>query len=287
MSSTEPHSHIFDAKPRLHYLEWNPAGRTTMILLHGNSANAWWWAPVASLMPPGVRILALDQRGHGDSEWVRPAAYSPIDYARDIAAFARHVSHPGEKPVVVGHSMGGIGALAFARHHGELARAVVAIDAALTSSKGRDRYLRRLKALPVVTYPDLETAQARFRLMPDDGAIAPESLLGIAHKSLARTDDGRWTLKFDRESFFGSDGIDVIETIKAITIPTLLVRAALSKIMTADAAAAARDSNPRVKLVEIPAAHHHVILENPAAVASILTEYLEQLPLEPSRYDAK
>lgn len=282
MSTSEPHSHIFDAKPRLHYLEWNPAGRITVILLHGNSANAWWWEPVARLMPQDLRILALDQRGHGDSEWVRPASYSPLDNARDIAAFSAHVSHPeahrGDKPIVVGHSMGGLSALAFARHHGELARAVVAIDAALTSSKGRDRYLRRLKALPLVTYPDLETAQARFRLMPDEGGIAPEILREIAHKSLARTDDGRWTLKFDRESFFGSDGIDALETIKAIAIPTLLIRAELSRIMTAEAAAAARDSNPQVRIVEIAAAHHHVILENPQAVASILGEFIAQLP---------
>jgi pimeloyl-ACP methyl ester carboxylesterase len=278
MSVGEPHSHIFDAAPRLHYLEWNPAGRVSVILLHGNSANAWWWEPIARLMPPEFRVLALDQRGHGDSEWVRPAAYSPLDYARDIAAFTAHAAHPGHLPIVVGHSMGGISTLAFARHHGELARAVAAIDVAIKSSKGRDRYIRRLKALPTVTYADLETAQARFRLMPDEGAIAPEILLEIAHKSLARTDDGRWTLKFDRESFFGSDGIDVVETIKAIAIPTLLVRAEHSRIMTPESAAAAREANPRVRLVEIAAAHHHVILENPAAVARTLIEFIAQLP---------
>lgn len=278
MSLSEPHSHIFEAQPRLHYLEWNPAGRVTVILLHGNSANAWWWEPLARLMPPDLRLLALDQRGHGDSEWVRPASYSPLENARDIAAFAAHVARLQDQPIVVGHSMGGLSALAFARHHGELARAVVAIDAALTSSRGRDRYLRRLKALPLVAYADLETAQARFRLMPDEGGIAPEVLRQIAHKSLARTDDGRWTLKFDRESFFGSDGIDPLETINAITIPILLIRAELSRIMTAEAAATARGSNPQVRMVEIAAAHHHVILENPAAVASILAEFIEQLP---------
>ena len=94
MSMSEPHSHLLDGTPRLHYLEWNPAGRVTVILLHGNSANAWWWEPVARAMAPELRLLALDQRGHGDSEWVRPAAYSPLDYARDIAAFTAHVSHP-------------------------------------------------------------------------------------------------------------------------------------------------------------------------------------------------
>src|SRR5262249_43962081 len=156
------------------------------------------------------------------SEWVRPPAYTPNDYAADLARFLDHALHGVERPIVAGHSMGGLSVLAFARRHRGRARGVVAIDVAITSSRPRDRYLRRLKSLPVVTYPDLETARARFRLMPDEGGIAPEILHEIAEKSLARTDDGRWTLKFDRDSFFGSDGLHVMETIEAIEIPTLL-----------------------------------------------------------------
>src|SRR5271156_257445 len=104
----EPHSHLLDGSPRLHYLEWNPRGTRTIILMHGNTANAWWWEPMARVIAPEYRLLALDQRGHGDSEWVRPRAYSPADYAGDIARFVAHVAPKGEKPVVVGHSMGGL-----------------------------------------------------------------------------------------------------------------------------------------------------------------------------------
>ena len=195
----EPHSHLLDGSPRLHYLEWNPRGTRTIILMHGNTANAWWWEPVARVIAPEYRLLALDQRGHGDSEWVRPRAYSPADYAGDIARFVAHVAPKAEKPVVVGHSMGGLNVLAFARSHPESARGAMAIDVAVTSSRGRDRYLRRLKSIPVVTYPDLATAKARFRLMPKEGGIAEEVLHEIAEKSLARTEEGGWTLKFDRE----------------------------------------------------------------------------------------
>ncbi len=172
---TAPHSHLLEGSPRLHYLEWNAHARRTIILLHGNSANAWWWEQVARAIAPEYRLLALDQRGHGDSEWVRPAAYSPTDYANDIARFVAHVAANAEKAVVVGHSMGGLNVLAFARNHPEAARGAMAIDVAVTSSRGRDRYLRRLKSLPVVTYPDLATAKARFRLMPKEGGIPEEA----------------------------------------------------------------------------------------------------------------
>ena len=274
---TRASSHLTDSHPRLHYLQWNPSGPTSVVLLHGNSANAWWWEPVAREMPSQFRLLALDQRGHGDSEWVRPAAYTPADYAHDLVEFLRRATRADDRPILVGHSMGGLSTLAFAAHHGNLVRAAVVIDAAITSSRGRDRFLRRLKSLPLVTYPDLDTARARFRLMPNEGHIPAATLQTIAEKSLVATADGRWTMKFDRESFFGSDGIDVARTIADIRIPTLLVRAGMSRIMTAEAAAAAAESNPLARLVTIADTHHHVLLENPPALVKVLEEYIDQL----------
>ena len=274
---TAPHSHLLEGSPRLHYLEWNPDASRTIVLLHGNSANAWWWEPLARVIAPEYRLLALDQRGHGDSEWARPVAYSPADYASDIARFVQHIAPNAEKPVVVGHSMGGLNVLAFARRHPESVRGAMAIDVAVTSSRGRDRYLRRLKGLPVVTYPDLATAKARYRLMPKEGGIPDDVVLEIAERSLARTDEGRWTLKFDRESFLGGDGLEVLETIKEIRIPTMLVRAGHSRIMTAEAAEHARASNPQTQLVTIADAHHHVILEKPAEVARVIEEFAASL----------
>jgi esterase len=273
----EPKTHLFDGPPRLHYLEWNASAPRTIILLHGNSANAWWWEAVVREMSREFRILALDQRGHGDSEWVRPAAYTPAHYADDLAKFIAHVMRSGEKPLVAGHSMGGLSVLAFAAAHHQAARGAIAIDSAIISSKGRDRYLRHLKALPVVTYPDLETAKKRYRLMPNEGEIAPEILSEVAERSLARTDEGRWTLKFDRESFFGRDGLDVLGALKAIAIPTLLVRAEKSRIMTVEGVEHALAANRHAKLVTIPGAHHHVLLEKPSMVARAIEDFASSL----------
>ena len=205
---SEPLSHFTGSGLRLHYLEWNPGARRTIVLLHGNSANAWWWQPLAEAMSAtDCRLLALDQRGHGDSEWVRPPAYNPLEYARDLARFIAELRR--RVRFVAGHSMGGITALTFAAEYPGVARAIIAIDVAVTSSERRNHYLRRLKGLPVIVYPDFETALARFRLMPKEGNIAAATLRAIAEKSLGRTSSGGWTMKFDRESFLGSDGVDV------------------------------------------------------------------------------
>lgn len=268
----EPISRFLAGTPRLHYLEWNPAGARTLVLLHGNSANAWWWRPMAQVLSgTNLRMLALDLRGHGDSEWVRPPDYSPAGYADDLARLIQAAGAEGE--IAIGHSMGGIAVLAFAIRYHRLVRAVAAIDIAITSGPRRNRYLRRLRTIPTISYPDLATAKARFRLMPNEGAIAPERIAEIAEHSVQRTIGGSYTMKFDRESFFGSDGLDVAATIAEVRIPLLLVRAECSRIMTAEAAANASRSNPLVEVVTIPNAHHHLPLEAPESLAGALQQF--------------
>jgi pimeloyl-ACP methyl ester carboxylesterase len=272
--------HYLDAEesslgPRLHYLAWNPNAERTLILLHGNSANASWWQPFADAIAPGFRLLALDQRGHGDSGWVRPPAYGPRDYAADVRRLI--LSLGVKRPILIGHSMGGINTLAFAQTYGELVEAAVAIEVAVKSTRRRDRYLRRLKSLPTVTYRDRETALARFRLLPEEGDIPPEVLLRIAEYSIRCNPDGTWTMKFDRESFFGRDGLDVPAAIALIRNPLLLIRAAHSRIMTEDSARAAAASNPAAQLIEIPGVHHHLIIERPDLVAREIEAFIARL----------
>jgi pimeloyl-ACP methyl ester carboxylesterase len=259
--------------PPLHYLEWKARGVDTLVLVHGNSANAWWWRwTVDALDGRYERVVALDLRGHGDSGWVSPPDYSPPAYGKDIARVIQALGI--DHPVVAGHSMGGIATLAFAERFPALPRAVVAIDVAVSSSPRRNRYLRHLKALPTVVYPELSTALSKFRLMPQEGTIAPEVMTEVAERSLGRTTTGGYTMKFDRESFFGSDGLDVAAAIRRATVPLLLIRAELSRIMTVDAAIAGAESNPLARLATIRGAHHHLPLERPAELAAELLRFM-------------
>jgi pimeloyl-ACP methyl ester carboxylesterase len=270
-----PRSGFIEGEPRLHYLEWNSRSRRTLVLLHGNSANAWWWQPMASAIDAeyrDYRMIAVDLRGHGDSEWVRPPNYSPGAYATDLTRVIAGLKL--DRPVVAGHSMGGIVVLDFVSRNPEAVRAAIAIDVAVTSSARRNRYLSRLRALPTVSYPDLRTALSRFRLMPAEGDIPAEIIAQVASHSVGRAPDGRYAMKFDRESFFGSDGIDVPTAIYNIRTPLLLVRGDRSRIMTAEAADAAATSNPRAELVTIPG-HHHLPLENPAGLGRTIFAFAE------------
>jgi pimeloyl-ACP methyl ester carboxylesterase len=113
--------------------------------------------------------------------------------------------------------------------------------------------------------------------MPREGDIPAEVLARVAERSLGRVAGGGYTFKFDRDSFYGSDGIDVLETIRLVRVPLLLVRGGRSRIMTAQAAQHALQLNPLVRLAVIEDSHHHVIFERPAALAALVEEFVREL----------
>src|SRR5919106_1158464 len=94
---------------RLHLLDWGGEGRTPLLLLHGFTGSAHAWDTLAIALQPHFRVLALDQRGHGDSD---PAdVYSPIAAFDDIAGVVDQLGLT--KLVLVGLSMGGRNAMYF------------------------------------------------------------------------------------------------------------------------------------------------------------------------------
>lgn len=89
----------------LHWVEQGPESGPTVILLHGLSDSWFSFSRVLPLLPPSLHVIALDQRGHGDSE--RPAAgYAPPSLADDVIAFMD--AHGIARAAIVGHSMGSL-----------------------------------------------------------------------------------------------------------------------------------------------------------------------------------
>src|SRR5687768_9779870 len=70
---------------KLHYLDYGNEGRTPMLCLHGGGAHGHWFDYIAGSFTADYHVRALDLRGHGESAWTEPAAYSFDDYAADVA----------------------------------------------------------------------------------------------------------------------------------------------------------------------------------------------------------
>jgi pimeloyl-ACP methyl ester carboxylesterase len=112
---------------RLHGGEWNPSGATTVVALHGITANHRIFAPLAAALPQH-RLLAADLRGRGASRTL-PGPWGINRHAEDVAGLIT-ASAPG--PVVlVGHSMGGFVAAATVRQFPELVSGLVLVDGGL------------------------------------------------------------------------------------------------------------------------------------------------------------
>src|SRR5262245_53117160 len=111
---------------RFHFTEWGEPGAPELVLLHGGNQSCHSWDLVSLLLSDRFHVYALDQRGHGDSEWSRELDYSMDAMAADIVAFigGQHLVDP----VIFGHSMGGRVTLHVALEHPELARALVLVD---------------------------------------------------------------------------------------------------------------------------------------------------------------
>src|ERR1051326_6209720 len=97
---------------RFRYLEWGNPTADPIVLLHGFSSTAAAWTGVGEALSGEYHVVALDQRGHGQTEWDPQARYTDDQYAADARALVQHLGLA--QFTLVGHSMGGSIAFTYA-----------------------------------------------------------------------------------------------------------------------------------------------------------------------------
>lgn len=118
---------------RLAYREYTGEGRP-LVLLHGVASNARIWLPVVPLLAPRFRVLAVDQRGHGQSD--KPSSgYDFATVVEDVRQFIETLEL--KRPVVAGHSWGGNVALELAARHPEHVAGLVLVDGGFMEMSAR------------------------------------------------------------------------------------------------------------------------------------------------------
>lgn len=262
---------------RFYYREW-PSTRTdapTLVLLHGYTGHAHSWDHFAAAMSHGYRVLALDQRGHGQTQWAPATAYDTMEMVEDLDAFVRALGL--ERFALLGLSMGGIVSFAWAgRRPASLARLVIVDIAPEIDVEG----LKRIQAGVVRSdvFASREEAFARARA---DNPIPPE-----AHQryrvdySLMRMQDGRFTYRYDRalrDPKSPRKGIPAEEGWRLVTniaVPTLLVRGELSDILTRPVAEKMATAIRDCRLVEIAGSGHPVPLDKPEEFLAAVKTFL-------------
>jgi pimeloyl-ACP methyl ester carboxylesterase len=257
---------------RLHYRDWGNESAPPLVLLHGLSSHARSWDTLARALRDRYHILALDQRGHGESDWAEE--YSAARRVEDLEAF---VPAMGLKRFnLLGLSMGGICAYGYAARRPETLDRLVIVDIAPTlESGGITRIFSGAEAKSVFGDPEEAVAQARAANPRADEEEQRHRTLS----NLKQTVDGRWTWRYDPANFTQNrsrasqpDPEATWASLRNITCPTLVIRGAVSDLLSPATAERMAATIPDCRLIEVPDAGHSVPLENPAGfIASVKT----------------
>jgi pimeloyl-ACP methyl ester carboxylesterase len=258
----------------LHALEWTRPGAPGLCFLHGGSAHSHWFDHVVTPFVERYHVLALDQRGHGESQWPRPPAYATEDFVADLLGVMDAMGW--RRMTGVGHSMGGANAIALSAWHPERVDKLVIVDSRPSIPAERLGVMHERGARALRTprrHPTVDSAVASFRLLPRETVADPALLAHVARAGIVRREGG-FSFRFDPSANGSRRPHDLWPHLSKITAPTLLLRAALSPVLTADMAEAMRAAIPNVRFVEIPGAYHHVTLDQPSAFVAAVSPFL-------------
>ena len=272
-----PREHTAEARGlSFHYVEWGEATAPPVVLLHGLSAMCRIWDRLAAALQDRYRVIALDQRGHGDTSWPAEPQYSTDDYVGDLEAL---VAMWGlDRFVLGGLSMGGMNAIAYTARHPEQVSHLLSVDIrpSFNADKRPNRDQDRRTAEQ--GHPILPSLDAAFIARKLTHPQTPDSSVRhhVQHQ-LKQLPDGGWTFKQDpRVSYYWRPS-DLWADLPKIDVPVLIVRGGQSPVLPADIAERMRGAFPKAELVTIEEAGHTVPEDRPeefiAAVESFLARY--------------
>ena len=260
---------------RFHYTEWGEPTAPPLVMLHGVTGHARTWDEEAAALASRYRVLALDQRGHGDSEAPTDCDYTVEAMCGDLAAFVDAIDLP--RVAIVGLSMGGRVAIAFAGQAVARVERLMIIDIGPDIAPAGVFRVATLMAKSPELFPSLEHALAFHRIT---NPLFSEAMLLHRVRHGTKPVEGGLTWKYDRglrdavRSGSWRDPIDLWPLWRAIACPILVVRGGDSDVLSVEIAKRMVDENANTRLVEVPGAGHAVPGDQPAVFRRLLDEFL-------------
>ena len=243
--------------------EWNrdvtsAAQRPSILMLHGGGQNRFSWKNTGQILADhGMHVIALDARGHGDSDRAPAAEYTVDAFARDVL----HVLDEIGRPVaLIGASMGGLTSLLVADLAGpEKVTSIVLVDVVPRFETDGGARIRDFMLQHVHGFDSLdEAADAIAGYLPH--RKRPSNLDGL--KKNLRHRHGRWYWHWD-PAFLATPGDDVFVNVERLeqaaanlTIPILLIRGKLSDVVSAEGVQDFLTKVPSAEFVELSDAGH-------------------------------
>jgi pimeloyl-ACP methyl ester carboxylesterase len=276
---------------RLAATVWGHSTDPPVVLLPGGGQTRHAWnATARRLTAKGWRTVALDARGHGDSDWAIDADYTVEAQVDDLRRVVTSLDRP---PVVIGASRGGLTALvAVAEDPPTFARALVLVDVA---PRLEPAGIERIRAF-MTSRPDgfeslEEVADTIAAYHPE--RPRPRDLDGL-RKVVRQRPDGRWVWHWDPAYIWRKPPADptaahptdasvLTDAARRVTIPTLLVRGHQSDVLSQEGAAELRRLIPHARFADVAGAGHMLAGDRNTVFADAILQFMTSLAKEPAR----
>ncbi len=261
------------------YRQFGPVSASGIVLVHGGAAHARWWDHIAPLLAIGRQVVAIDLSGHGDSS--ARENYTLDCWADEVLAVAADAGITGP-PIVIGHSMGGFVALRTAGLYGSQLAGIVVIDSPVQEITPEQQAARDSRAFgPKRVYPTAEAALSRWRPVPDQ-PVLPYIAEHVARTSIEPVPGG-WSWKFDPAVFGRSQATPALLHHLDCRVAIFHAEHGIVPPQTTELM---YDKLGRLApVIEIPAAGHHVLLDEPIAlvtgIRTLLSDWDHSLPVPP------
>jgi esterase len=258
---------------RFHYADWGGGG-PPLVMLHGLSGHARTWDDTAAPLSGDYHVLAVDQRGHGDTGWAPEYGFAPM--AEDLLGFLDALDL--REVTLMGLSMGGIVSFVFAAAHPERVRRLVVMDIGPEiAPAGAANVASVLAAKDTFSSEDEAFAQARAsNPRPTDVRVRHR----VSH-NLRALPDGTLTFKYDKtlnnpRNLFDFTPGQLWQAWRAVRCPVLLVRGDDSDVLATETAQRMLAENPSASMASVPQCGHSITLDNPDGLLEVVSPWLAQ-----------
>jgi pimeloyl-ACP methyl ester carboxylesterase len=257
---------------RFHFTEWGEPDAPPVVLLHGGNQSSHSWDLVSLHLSDRYHVYALDQRGHGDTEWSRDLDYSMEAMASDVVAFL--ADQQIEDPVIFGHSMGGRVTLDLLLAVPDAARAAILVDVGPELSPEGVKVVGDFVARNI-EFDDLDVFLDHVERY--DPFRTREHIERTVKYNLLRRIDGKYVSKADHRRIQGGFRNLGLGDVTTVSCPILLVRGGESHVLLADAAERFIEALPNGRMVTVPNVGHNVHGGNTPGFLEAITPFLASL----------
>ncbi|WP_321338033.1 alpha/beta hydrolase [Breoghania sp.] len=258
-----------------------------VLLVHGGGQTRYSWAATAErLADDGMTAFVIDQRGHGESDWVEGGFYRFRDYASDISAVAQSIRRDdGMPPVAIGASLGGIASTLAQGAQGDLLRALVLVDIVpRMDPDGVNRITGFMADRMEEGFGSIEeAAEAVAAYLPN--RKRPRSTDGL-RKNLRLHSDGRYRWHWDPRFLSGEHSVGstaeadmrcMEEAASGLRLPVMLVRGGSSELVSEESARHFMELVPHTRFCDVSGAGHMVAGDRNDIFADAAIEFIRSL----------